>query len=433
MATLVSYGKGRQLRRIEFRLSPSERNPRIIRLGRMPARAARDIEAHVEDIIADKLAHRPHDARTAEWLSGLDDELLARLRRVGLAEGVGIAQTTLEAFLERFFDALVGKPSTRISYGNTRRNLEEHFGKGRLMRDISHAEADAWRAWLVEHEKLAPATIARRVVAARTMWRKAIRWKLVTENVFEGVKGGHQGNESRKRFIPMADIERVLDCCPDAEWRVVVLLSRVAGLRTPSETLALTWRDIDWARGTIHVTCPKMAHHESYAVRTVPLFPRLRGPLLELFEQSDEGADHLIQRYRDSRTNLRTQFERIIRRAGLSPWPKLFHNLRASRESELLREFDLATVCKWLGNSPVVMARHYATSVDLDGDFRRAAGLDEAQRNAQCALPDVPRHGKTEDRPPNAQASESQGDDALCPEMSIPDKDVDWAILGSNQ
>ena len=39
---------------------------------------------------------------------------------------------------------------------------------------------------------------------------------------------------------------------------------------------------------------------------------------------------------RDSAVNLRTQFCRIIRRAGFAPWPKLWHNLRASRESELL-------------------------------------------------------------------------------------------------
>lgn len=26
--------------------------------------------------------------------------------------------------------------------------------------------------------------------------------------------------------------------------------------------------------------------------------------------------------------NLRTTFEKIVRRAGLTPWPKLFHNLR---------------------------------------------------------------------------------------------------------
>ena len=80
--------------------------------------------------------------------------------------------------------------------------------------------------------------------------------------------------------------------------------------------------------------------------------------------------------------NLRTQFERIIARAGLQTWPRLFHNLRASRESKLMREYNLSTVCRWIGNSPGVAAKHYATSIDLDADFRRAAGAG-AQQNAQ--------------------------------------------------
>jgi hypothetical protein len=83
----------------------------------------------------------------------------------------------------------------------------------------------------------------------------------------------------------------------------------------------------------------------------------------------------VIARTRDSAVNLRTQFCRIIRRAGLEPWPKLWQNLRASRESELMREYDLATVCRWIGNSPAVAAKHYAVSVDLDADFRKATGL----------------------------------------------------------
>jgi hypothetical protein len=35
--------------------------------------------------------------------------------------------------------------------------------------------------WLVEIQKLTPATVARRVIAARTLWRRAIRWKLAAE------------------------------------------------------------------------------------------------------------------------------------------------------------------------------------------------------------------------------------------------------------
>jgi hypothetical protein len=55
--------------------------------------------------------------------------------------------------------------------------------------------------------------------------------------------------------------------------------------------------------------------------------------------------------------------KRIIGKAKVADWPKLFHNLRASRERELMTQYRLKTVCSWLGNSPTVAAKHYAVSV----------------------------------------------------------------------
>ena len=395
----------------------------------------KSFKARAETIIGDKLANRPHDAETAAWLGKLDDTTLAKLRAVGLADGVGIANTSLGAFLMRYFDTLTVKPSTRTFYSHTRRNLEIYFGKSRTLQGIKAADADGWRAWLVEHEGLAPATVARRVIAARTMWRKAVRWNLASENPFDDVKGGHQANESRKRFIPAEDIESVIAEAPDAEWRAIIVLARYGGLRTPSETFALRWGDIDWDRGTILVTCPKQAHHEAYATRIIPLFPELREPLLMLFADAEPGTEHVISRYRMGCANLRTHFLRIIKRAGLKPWPRLFHNLRASRESELMREYDLATVCRWIGNSPAVAARHYATSIDLDADFRRATGLaeTEAQQKAQQSASVDGGRRETGEPIQSHNTLENTGnvaDSQLCASDSIMQ---DWALLDSNQ
>ena len=100
----------------------------------------------------------------------------------------------------------------------------------------------------------------------------------------------------------------------------------------------------------------------------MPLFPELRRYLLNLFTETPDGTEYVISKCRGGALNLRTQFERIIERVGETPWPRLFHNLRASRESELMREYDLATVCKWVGNSPAVAAKHYATSVPISDE-----------------------------------------------------------------
>ena len=172
--------------------------------------------------------------------------------------------------------------------------------------------------------------MARRVVAARTLWRKAIRWKLTHINPFAGIRGGSQLNEARKQFINADTIQAVIDACPDAEWRLLIGLSRWGGLRCPSEHLALTWDDVDWAEGTLRVRSSKTAHHDGHAVRVVPMFPELRSLLMDAFDAAPEGAKYVITRYRDPGANLRTQFKRIIKRAGFEPWPRLWQNLRAT-------------------------------------------------------------------------------------------------------
>jgi hypothetical protein len=136
-------------------------------------------------------------------------------------------------------------------------------------------------------------------------------------------------------------------------------LSRYAGLRCPSEHLALRWADIDWERNRMHVRSPKTEHHEGHEARTVPIFPELRPYLDDAFAVAVEGAEFVITRWRSADKNLRTHLLRIIGRAGVAPWPKLWNNLRATRETELEESFPSHVVCAWLGNSRKVAREHY--------------------------------------------------------------------------
>jgi len=63
---------------------------------------------------------------------------------------------------------------------------------------------------------------------------------------------------------------------------------------------------------------------------------------------------------------------RLLRRAGVSGWPRLFHSMRASRQTELQREFPLHVVCSWLGNSPRIAQQSYL--LVTEDDFAKAAG-----------------------------------------------------------
>src|SRR5207237_1071294 len=81
-------------------------------------------------------------------------------------------------------------------------------------------------------------------------------------------------------------------------------------------------------------------------------------------QEALEGEEYVITRCRDSKTNLRTQMQRIIKRAGVKPWPKLFHNLRSTRQTELTEKFPSHVVCAWLGNSRAVAQDHYLQVTD---------------------------------------------------------------------
>ncbi|MBD3675155.1 MAG: site-specific integrase [Planctomycetaceae bacterium] len=91
----------------------------------------------------------------------------------------------------------------------------------------------------------------------------------------------------------------------------------------------------------------------------IPIFPEIRPYLDEVWEQAEDEAEYVITRYRERNSNLRTQLKRIIKKAGLKPWPKLFHNLRSTRETELAEQFPMHTVCSWIGNSQLIAAKHY--------------------------------------------------------------------------
>jgi hypothetical protein len=109
--------------------------------------------------------------------------------------------------------------------------------------------------------------------------------------------------------------------------------------------------------------------------------------LQEAFDAAPDGAVYVINRHRSQaesaagwrNSNLRTTFKKIIRRAGLQPWPKPFHGLRASHETDLLERFPIQTVAKWLGHSPKIALAHYART--MDDHFDAAVTPPEATRN----------------------------------------------------
>jgi hypothetical protein len=110
-------------------------------------------------------------------------------------------------------------------------------------------------------------------------------------------------------------------------------------------------------------------------------------------------SEHVITRYRSGNCNLRTELQRIIAKAGLRTWPKIFQNLRSTRESELAETWPEHVVCAWIGNSKKVARAHYLQVTD--DHFERAAQnpaqqmsagyRTESHRIQECAICDEKR------------------------------------------
>jgi integrase len=204
---------------------------------------------------------------------------------------------------------------------------------------------------------------------------------------------------------------RVLDTCPDVQWRLIFGLARWGGLRCPSEILQLTWQDIDFANDRFTVRASKTAHHADGGIRTVPMFPELRPLFQDAFDMANTGDVYCITRYRNNSTNLRTQMHKIISRAGLEPWPKTFQNLRSTRETELFKmtNGNVKAVCSWIGNSPAVAMQHYAqvTEADLQ-EAAKMTLLDDAKKRVQNPVQTTAELSRTESHKSNMDGDVSR-------------------------
>ena len=391
-----------------------------IYLGKIPQRAADRILGHVEILVAASIGGVAVASATSQWLTEIDDKLAQKLAKVGLIEPrVAKEQSavfTLGGFTQAYIDGLNVKASTRMQVNLSRRYLVEYFGEDKPLVEITPGDADDWRRWL--STKMGENTVRRHCGRGKQFFRAAARKKLIPESPFVDMKDCKvNGNRERDYFVTLGEAQKVLEGCPDAQWRLLFALSRFGGLRCPSEHSLLKWVDVDFEHGKMTVRSPKTEHHEGHEKRVVPIFSELRPYLEAARAEGDKDAEYVItipavERFRSGagkKPNLGTQMQRIIRGAGLKPWPKLFHNLRASRQTELAQRFPEHVVCDWIGNSQIVAREHYLRVTDMD--FAKATSLCNAWKaenepsGTEEGNPESNPNGNPKSNPPGIAAS----------------------------
>jgi len=373
--------------------------PRYITLGKVSKRYAEAVKVRVEDLAGAKLyGHVPADD-TLRWLRDLDDHLYGKLAAVGLvaprqaltlgawvtqylAERKGELKAESHRKLGQTLAKLVGRRKTA-----DRDAVRGYFDPDIPLRQLTPQDAAAWRQWLRSHG-LSEAAIKTHSGNVKTIMREAVRRKLIENDPFQHLKSGPTPSRYT-RYVTPDEIARIIDACPNAEWKLLFGLARHAGLRVPSESHLLTWGNVDWVRGRLTVPSPKTERYAGHEQRLVPITPSLMKLLLERFAGCGEDDQHLVTIRGQGR--IMKTVRAVCARAGVDLWSRLWQTLRQSCEKEWAMTFPQYAVSKWIGHSITVSGRHYANDVP-DELFRQAAGVpggdpnndqSGAQRNAQ--------------------------------------------------
>jgi hypothetical protein len=169
--------------------------------------------------------------------------------------------------------------------------------------------------------------------------------------------------------VGLEQLDKLLDACPDPEWKALFALCRLAGLRREeARVLPFSGKALDRDGVERHVGVDFDARRlyvvavKTGIFRTVPLGPQLHDILLEAFDAAAEGQQTVTGL---TPNNLIRNAQRIARAAGLTPWPKFYQAMRSSCENEWKAEgVAEATYAAWLGHDPSVSRKHYVSPTE---------------------------------------------------------------------
>jgi len=365
MASLSTGADG--LHKVYFKAADGKRQ--CLYCGRIPKKTAEGIQRAVTELErAAQYGHTPADF-AFQWLSEAGDDIHSKLVKHGLAAPRAVVAptvVTLGGLVERYQSRPKWKklkPSTQLMVARAIYHLLQHFDPTTPIKSITSAQArDFYDQLLLSKDHggagLAVATANLTASVASAMFFYAVDAELLDRNHFRKLpRGTRRGNNT---MVSAEVAKQVLAHIHGTEDRLVFGLARWGGLRTISEQRGLVWSDVDWENRRLLVRSPKTERHEGKESRLIPLFPEIAKLLEERFNEAAEGEEHILPSYRHANHyKPSTMLRAALRRAGVKPWSRLYHSLRASRQSELAELYPAHVCSEWLGNSVQVGEKHY--------------------------------------------------------------------------
>jgi integrase len=129
---------------------------------------------------------------------------------------------------------------------------------------------------------------------AKMVFNWAVDHDWLTKNPMKKIPNGSFINRENDRIVTMEEYAKLLYACPNQEWRSIIALAKIGGLRCPSELQQLRWSDVDWTGNRFLVRSPKTERHEGHQERLVPLFPELRAELERHYSLDETKGNEFV-------------------------------------------------------------------------------------------------------------------------------------------
>jgi len=318
------------------------------------------------------------DKAVANWLSAAPAELQEKLAKVGLIN------VTKSKTCQELWDACLKsktndvKPQSLKLYRLHQKIFFDTFSPSEPIEKMTAERFLEWKTALLT--KYAVASVAGFVKGAKMVFDWAVDHDWLMKSPIRKIPNGSFINRDNDRIVSMEEYVKLLSTCPNQEWRTIIALARIGGVRCPSELKQFRWSDVKWAENRFVVHSPKTEGHEGHHERLVPLFPELRTELERHFSLDEtSGNEFVIQGLQNSCWNLHHALQAIAKRAGLGTIIRPFDNMRMSRSNEVRRRWGPVLESLWIGHSEKVMKDHYA--LVSDEEFAEAAGASLESQN----------------------------------------------------
>lgn len=424
MATLSEFPKSHW--RIQY--VDIEGRRQTLRLGKCSKSSAEIVRHRVGLLLTARRLGVAMDSETAGWVNSLGEPIRGRLGKTGL---IGIAPTVkrdrenVSDYFTTYIDRRKRsvKPATVLVWTIATNGLVKSLPP---KLKLSELNASHGKQWLDDMQAagIAPTTQYKRLTIVRQILGDAVSANRLAENPFASIKISKPKRMSNVE-VPSQSISKLLPHL-DLKWQAIVILARYGALRCPSEVLSLKWEHIDVRNRLMLVPEPKTERHSGRGLRKCPLFPEVHEALKRLKHTSEYVIDLPGLRAAADRptgwanANLRTHLLKRMEAANIKPWPRLFHSMRATRQTELEREFGRTAACAWVGNTESVAEAHYlmVTSADWHKATKhknrtRRTGSEKAPQSDAKSDVAKPRNGgagkvKTQKKPEKSAISQAK-------------------------